>query len=171
MDNRAAPISVKRLNHAVLYVRELGRSIDFYERVLGFEVVARAGDAMAFMRAPGSENHHDLGLARVGDDAPSPPPGAVGLYHLAWEVARIEDVATAYASLQRLDALTGASDHGATKSVYGVDPDGNEFEVMWLVPRAHWAEFENSAPTRRLHLAAELARWGGANGGESAPAV
>ena len=76
---------------------------------------------MAFMRAPASENHHDLGLARVGTDAPSPAPGSVGLYHLAWEVARIEDVAAAYDALQQLGALTGASDHGATKSVYGID--------------------------------------------------
>ncbi len=157
----AATISVRRLNHAVLKVRELDRSVEFYERILGFEVVARAGRTMAFMRAPGSQNHHDLGLARVGADAPTPPPGAVGLYHLAWEAARIEDVATAYDALQQLGALTGASDHGATKSVYGVDPDGNEFEIMWLVPREHWGEYENAAPTRRLDLAAELARWGG----------
>jgi len=161
MDPTNGQATVKRLNHAVLYVRDVERSLVFYHRVLGFNVVARAGGAMAFMRAPGSENHHDLGLARVGDDAPSPPPGAVGLYHLAWEVARIEDVAAAYDTLQQLGALTGASDHGATKSVYGVDPDGNEFEIMWPVPRDKWGEYENAAPTRRLDLAAELARWGG----------
>ena len=159
--DKAMAISVKRLNHAVLKVRDLERSVEFYQRILGFEVVARAGRTMAFMRAPGSENHHDLGLARLGADAPSPPQGAVGLYHLAWEVARIEDVATAYETLQQLGALTGASDHGATKSVYGVDPDGNEFEIMWPVPRDKWGEYENAAPTRRLDLAAEVARWGG----------
>jgi catechol-2,3-dioxygenase len=161
MDPTISQGAVKRLNHAVLKVRDLERSVDFYVRILGLEVIARAGRTMAFLRAPNSENHHDLGLARVGDDAPSAPPGAVGLYHLAWEVARIEDVATAYAALQQLGALTGASDHGATKSVYGVDPDGNEFEIMWPVPHEHWGEYENAAPTRRLDLATELARWGG----------
>jgi catechol-2,3-dioxygenase len=153
-------LSVRRLNHAVLYVRDVERSVAFYENTLGFEVVARAGGMMAFLRASGSENHHDLGLARVGDAAPSPPPGAVGLYHLAWEVDRIEDIAVAHDALVAQNALTGASDHGATKSVYGVDPDGNEFEVMWMVPREHWGEYEHSAPTRRLDLQAELARWG-----------
>jgi catechol-2,3-dioxygenase len=154
-------INIRRLNHAVLYVRELERSVAFYERTLGVQTVARAGSAMAFLRAAGSTNHHDLGLARVGSNAPSPPQGAVGLYHLAWEVDRIEDVAAAHDALVAQNALTGASDHGATKSVYGVDPDGNEFEVMWLVPREHWGEYEHSAPTRRLDLASELRRWGG----------
>ena len=36
--------------------------------------------------------------------------------------------------LRGLGALTGASDHGVSKSLYGRDPDGNEFEVMWEVP-------------------------------------
>jgi catechol-2,3-dioxygenase len=159
----SSTIAVRRLNHAVLYVRDVEQAVAFYERVLGLEVVARAGGAMAFMRAPGSSNHHDLGLARVGANAPSPPPGSVGLYHLAWEVERIDDLAIAFAALQERDALTGASDHGATKSVYGIDPDGNEFEVMWLVPRERWGEFEHSAPTRRLDLPAEIARWGGSS--------
>jgi catechol-2,3-dioxygenase len=152
--------AVRRINHVVLYVRDLERSVAFYEHVFGFEVVARAGKAMAFLRAAGSENHHDLGLAVVGRDAPSPPPGAVGLYHSAWQVDRIEEVAAAYHQLIARDALTGASDHGATKSVYGVDPDGNEFEIMWMVPREHWGEYENAAPTRRLDLDAEVRRWG-----------
>jgi catechol-2,3-dioxygenase len=116
---------------------------------------------MAFLRASGSANHHDLGLAAVGHGAPSPPAGAVGLYHSAWQVDRIEDVADAYRELAGRGALTGASDHGATKSVYGVDPDGNEFEIMWMVPRRHWGEFENAAPTGPLNIEAELARWGG----------
>ena len=50
-------------------------------------------------------------------------------------VPRIEDLAEARVTLARLGALSGQSDHGATKSLYGRDPDGNEFEVMWMVPR------------------------------------
>jgi catechol-2,3-dioxygenase len=152
-------IHVKRLNHAVLYVRDIERSVDFYRDVLGFELVDRWRDRMAFLRARDSENHHDLGLARVGMQAPSPQEGSVGLYHLAWEVGRIQDLPPVLEALQQRGALTGASDHGATKSVYGVDPDGNEFEVMWPVPREHWGEFEKQAVTRPLNLEAELARW------------
>lgn len=156
----SAMAAIRNLNHVVLYVRDLERSTAFYEQVFGFELVARAGRKMAFLRARGSSNHHDLGLAAVGAQAPSPPSGAVGLYHTAWQVDRIEDVAEAYRELAARGALTGASDHGATKSVYGLDPDGNEFEIMWMVPRECWGELENAAPTKALDIEDELRRWG-----------
>ncbi len=152
-------MNVRRLNHAVLRVRDLDRSLAFYAEVLGLELIARSGNAMAFMRAPGSENHHDLGLARVGPNAPPPNERGVGLYHLAWEVDEIEALRETRDALESNGALSGASDHGATKSIYGYDPDGNEFEVMWMVPREHWDEYENAAPTRRLDLDGEIARW------------
>jgi catechol-2,3-dioxygenase len=154
------PIPVKRLNHAVLYVRDVDRSVDFYRQAFGFEVIEQMPGKAAFLRAAGSDNHHDLGLFAVGADAPAAPPGAVGLYHLAWEVASIHDLAGARLTLGRLGALVGQSDHGATKSLYGRDPDGHEFEVMWMVPRGQWGEHEHSAGVAPLDLEAEVARHG-----------
>ncbi|HXG41092.1 MAG TPA: VOC family protein [Candidatus Limnocylindrales bacterium] len=154
-------IPVTRLNHAVLFVRDLEAAVGFYRRVFGFEEIAREFGRMAFLRAKGSENHHDLGLLALGPGAPRPPRGSTGLYHLAWEVPRIEDLAAAAEVLSREGALTGASDHGATKSVYGRDPDGNEFEIMWLVPRAEWGEYERRGIVAPLDLDRELARFGG----------
>lgn len=151
---------ISRLNHAVLYVRDLDVSAEFYRKAFGMKEVARIGDRMAFLRADGGSNHHDLALASVGRDAPSPPPGSVGLYHTAWEVPAIEDLAAMARVLSGLNALTGMSDHGATKSLYGADPDGIEFEVMWLVPREQWGEYENSAVVRPLDLQRELERFG-----------
>ena len=100
----------------------------------------------AFLRMPGSENHHDLGLFGIGADAPPRSPGTVGLYHLAWQVDTIEDLEQARLTLANLDAYTGESSHGATKSVYGVDPDGNEFEVMWMLPRESWGAMATAPP-------------------------
>jgi catechol-2,3-dioxygenase len=151
--------NVTRLNHAVLYVSDVERSADFYKRAFGFEEIAREGGMMAFMRAGGSSNHHDLALMQVGERAPRPQRGSIGLYHLAWEVATIDELAEAVQRLAELNALTGASDHGATKSLYGQDPDGIEFEVMWLVPREDWGEYEHSGITRRLDLQKELGRY------------
>jgi catechol-2,3-dioxygenase len=154
-------IPVRRLNHAVLYVRDLDRSVAFYRDLFGFEEISRAGNVMAFLRAAGSENHHDLGLMAVGPNAPQPPRGATGLYHLAWEVARIEDLASAQADLANAGALVGQSDHGATKSLYGKDPDGNEFEIMWMVPRDQWGDYDRNAVVQPLSIERELARFGG----------
>jgi catechol-2,3-dioxygenase len=154
-------IPVQRLNHAVLYVRNLDRAVEFYRTAFGFEEIAREGGRMAFLRAGGGSNHHDLGLMEVGEGAPSPPRGATGLYHLAWEVPRIEDLAAAESLLAELGALSGRSDHGATKSLYGKDPDGNEFEVMWMVPREQWGEYDRRAVIQPLSMEREVGRHGG----------
>ena len=156
----ATVIPVKRLNHAVLFVRDLDVAVDFYTRAFAFEEIAREGGVMAFLRARGSENHHDLGLLALGADAPHPPRGSTGLYHLAWEVGSLEDLAAARGTLSRLGALVGASDHGATKSLYARDPDGNEFEVMWMLPREDWGEHAESAITQPLDLEAERKKYG-----------
>jgi catechol-2,3-dioxygenase len=150
---------VTKLSHAVLFVSDLERSLPFYEKALGLQhITGRPG--AAFLRAPGSENHHDLALMEVGKQAMVPPQGSVGLYHLAWEVETIEELAEAVESLSDLGALVGASDHGATKSLYAKDPDGIEFEVLYRIPREAWGEWETSVTTRPLDLGAELARFG-----------
>jgi len=152
-------IPVQRLNHAVLYVRDAGRSADFYRSTFGFETVAELPGA-AFLRAAGSSNHHDLGLFSVGPNAPGPEAGRVGLYHLAWQVGSVADLRTARDLLHQVGAYVGESDHGATKSIYGHDPDGNEFEIMWMLPRAEWGEHEHDAVIAPLDLEAEIARHG-----------
>ena len=154
-------IPVTGLNHAVLYVRDATKAADFYARVFGFEVVERAfGGRAVFLRASGGDNHHDLGLFSVGPDAPRAPRGSVGLYHLAWEVPTIDDLASAATALGEAGALGGASDHGVSKSLYGADPDGNEFEIMWRVPREAWGEYEQRGTVMPLDIDAEVRRWG-----------
>ena len=154
-------VNAVRLNHAVLFVADLERSVAFYERAFGLTVMAREPRAnAAFLRLPRSGNHHDLGLFGVGDQPPR-PRGSLGLYHLAWQVDTIEELEEARLTLAELEALTGESSHGATKSVYGRDPDGNEFEVMWMLPRAEWGRYEHEAPVERLDLAREVGTWGG----------
>jgi catechol-2,3-dioxygenase len=155
-------IPVSRLNHAVLFVADAQRSAEFYGRVFGFEVVSTEfGGRAVFMRAAGGDNHHDLGLFSVGPDAPRPPRGSTGLYHLAWEVPAIEDLAAAERLLAEAGALGGASDHVVSKSLYGHDPDGNEFEIMWRVPREAWGEHEHRGAVMPLDIDAEVRRFGG----------
>ncbi len=155
-------VNAVRLNHAVLYVADLERSIAFYQRAFDMQVMAREARAnAAFLRLPRSGNHHDLGLFGLGPAAAPRPARSIGLYHLAWQVDTIEELEQARLTLTKLDAYTGESSHGATKSVYGQDPDGNEFEVMWMLPRANWGDYADTAPIDRLDLPCEVRRWAG----------
>ncbi len=126
---------IHRLNHAVLYVREVERSVAFYTDILGFRHVIGFPGA-AFLQAPGSTNDHDLGLFEIGSAAGPSPAGrsSVGLYHLAWEVDTLAELDRLATELSKAEALVGASDHSTTKSLYAHDPDGLEFEIAWIVP-------------------------------------
>ncbi|MEV0351733.1 VOC family protein [Nonomuraea sp. NPDC050680] len=155
---------VQRLNHAVLYVRDVERSVAFYREALGFEVVMSMPGA-AFLQAAGSTNDHDLGLFQIGERAGQSTAGrsTVGLYHLAWEVDTLDELERVAAKLSELGALAGASDHSTTKALYAHDPDGLEFEVSWLVPASLLTKEVLTARSgiRPLDLAADKERYGG----------
>lgn len=155
---------IHRLNHAVLYVRDVARSKDFYEQVLGFRALSFAPGRAAFLQAGGSTNDHDLGLFEVGAQAaPSAAGhGSVGLYHLGWEVDTLAELARIRDALAQRGALVGASDHSTTKAVYGQDPDGLEFEVCWIVPAELITEEMVGAKMRilPLDLEREIERFG-----------
>ena len=149
---------IKRLNHAVLYVRDAPRVARFYQDVLGFVVTAQMGDRAVFLCAnPNTDNNHDLGLFSIGPDAPEPTRGErVGLYHLAWQVDELPELLQVRDALVQAGALVGVNDHGASLSLYAQDPDGNEFEVFWQVPREEWETRKGG----RLDIEGEMRRRG-----------
>jgi len=158
---------ITRLNHAVLYVRDVQVTRDFYEQVLGFETIIWMPGQGVFFRAPASTNDHDLAAFQIGSGAA--PSGAgrstVGLYHLAWEVDTLDELERIGGLLREHDALVGASDHVTTKSLYARDPDGLEFEVCWVLPASHVTEELRAGAAadprpRPLDLQAEKARYG-----------
>jgi catechol 2,3-dioxygenase len=126
-----------RIGHVVLKVRDLDRSLAFYRDLLGFRVAGEMSNVMIFLTATG-QNHHDLALLRVGDQAPSPVATAVGLYHVAVELADLEALRAAHALLSERGLLRGAADHGVSRSLYTADPDGNEIELYCDAPRDEW---------------------------------
>lgn len=159
---------ITRLNHAVLYVRDVERTVRFYADVLGFRTVMTFPGA-AFLQASGSTNDHDLGVFQIGDGAGASAAGrsTVGLYHLAWEVDSLAELSRLRNALVAANALVGASDHGTTKSLYGQDPDGLEFEIAWVVPAAALDPAALSARTRigHLDLEREIERYGATTAG------
>jgi catechol-2,3-dioxygenase len=143
-------LGIRRLQHLVLWVADVERSVRFYRDVLGFEVGKQHPNA-AFMRIPGSGDDHNLGLFQQPGLRP-PDEGAARMYHAAWEVADLADLARARRALIEARSLVGQSDHGVSLSLYAKDPDGLEFELFWTVPGGA------PAGTRPLDLDAELAR-------------
>jgi catechol-2,3-dioxygenase len=156
---------ITRLNHAVLYVRDVATTREFYENVLGFRTLTFVDGTMAFFQAPGSTNDHDLGTFQIGSSAaPSAAGrGMVGLYHLAWEVDTLAELQRLAGVLSERGALVGASDHFSTKALYAQDPDGIEFELTWVVPAEHLSE-ELAAKSKGrpapLDIPGEIARYG-----------
>jgi catechol 2,3-dioxygenase len=126
-----------RIGHVVLKVRDLDRSLSFYRDLLGFKVVSELSNVMIFLAADG-QNHHDLALLRVGQQAASPVPTAVGLYHVAIQLSDWAAVRTAHTLLTERGLLRGAVDHGVSRSLYTADPDGNEIELYCDAPRSEW---------------------------------
>jgi catechol-2,3-dioxygenase len=145
-------IGLRRLQHLVLWVSDVERSVRFYRDVLGFEVKSQSPRA-AFLRIPGSPDDHHLGLFEqtgVG----GPDERVARMYHSAWEVGELTDLVRARERLTETGALVGSSDHGVSLSLYAKDPDGLEFEVFWTVPDGR------PGPTRALDLEGELGRRG-----------
>ena len=114
----------------------------------------------AFLRIKGSDNHHDLGLIQIRTETKSRTVSP-GLYHLAWQVATVEELQLAKTVLTAHNSYHGEANHGATLSIYGYDPDGIDFEIMWMLPRDSWGAYENMAVVDYLNLDEALAKWSG----------
>jgi catechol-2,3-dioxygenase len=154
-------VAIRRLNHAVLYVNGLERTVEFYRNTLGFEVRVEIPGRAAFLRAPDSANDHDLGLFEIGAGRAPDRPENPGLYHLAWEVGTLEDLVQVRARLAEAGALVGESDHRVSKSLYAKDPSGIEFEVMWRVPARDWdTEIAKGLMPAPIDWDETIARWG-----------
>ena len=145
-------IGLTRLQHLVLWVSNVERSVRFYCDVLGFAVTKRYPSA-AFLKIPGTADDHNLGLFEQAG-ASAPDDRAARMSHSAWEVGELTDLARARQKLIEARSLVGQSDHGVSLSLYAKDPDGLEFEIFWTVPGG------TPAGTRPLDLEAELARRG-----------
>ncbi len=136
-------ISPTRLGHIVLRVRNLDRSEEFYSGILGLEVKGRHEDKMVFLRS-NPDVDHDLALVAIGDQAPGPEANRVGLYHFAYEFGSIDELRTAYRLVvDNSINIAGYGDHGDTKGLYILDPDGNEVELYALVPGSESLSLES----------------------------
>jgi catechol 2,3-dioxygenase len=135
------------IGHVHLKVSDLDRALEFYNGVLGFEVMLRMGDDAAFISAGGY--HHHIGLNTWESRGAGPPPrNSTGLYHTA---IRYPDRKALADALRRvLDAgvaVDGASDHGVSEAIYLRDPDQNGVELYRDRPKEEWPRNEDGSFT------------------------
>lgn len=154
------PIPGMRIGHVHLKVSDLERAMDFYTRILGFEVTQRYGTQAAFLSADGY--HHHVGLNTwESRGAPAPPTRATGLYHLAILYPDRDALAEALRRVLREGIpLDGAADHGVSEAVYLRDPDGNGVELYIDRPPDQWPRQSDGSlamDTRPLDLSSLLA--------------
>lgn len=151
------PGQVQELGHIVLYVRDLARSVEFYQNVLGWPLISPKVPGMPAAAFSGGRTHHELLLIEVGPTAAPIPAGRrVGMYHFGLKVGDSDDELRA--ALERLVAadvpVLGATDHHVTHSLYIADPDGNEIELYIDVAGVDWRSDPSAlfAPARALSL-------------------
>ena len=130
------------LGHVNIFVRNVERSRQWYADVLGLHTYGHRPGRAAFLGAD-LEQSHEIALVQVGDDAPGPQKGQVGLNHLAWMVPSLDDLKEAYQRLKDKGVpIERVTDHGVSIGVYFRDPDGNGLEVSYELPRSEWPRQE-----------------------------
>ena len=127
-----------RIGHVHLKVADLDRALSFYCDILGFELMERSGNEVAFVSAGGYHHHIALNTWESAGGAP-PPAGSTGLYHLAILYPTRAALGDALRRVLAAGiALDGASDHGVSEALYLRDFDQNGVELYRDKPREEW---------------------------------
>lgn len=127
-----------RIGHVHLKVTDLQKSLDFYQGLLGFELISTYGKDSAFISAGGY--HHHIGLNTWQSKGGKPAPkNTAGLFHTAILLPTRRDLAVLLKRLLDVNyPLTGAADHGVSEAIYLDDPDENGVELYWDRPKKDW---------------------------------
>lgn len=121
-----------KTGHVALNVTDLNRSIEFYEALFDFDVLARSDDDRAWALL-GNEGVLSIALWQQSDGQFA--TGLPGLHHLSFEVSSVDAVREAERTLKRLGvefAYDGIVAHGEGAPSGGVffnDPDGVRLEI------------------------------------------
>ena len=128
----------KNLGHVVMRVRDMDRSLDFYTQVMGLTIMERSSSGTVFMSAD-TEKSHELAIRAIGIDSNGRDHSVIGQAHMAWQMESFEDLQESYFRLKENDVrIIRIGDHGVSLGVYILDPDDNEIEVYYELPKSDW---------------------------------
>ena len=131
------------LGHVNICVRDVERSRQWYADVLGLHTYDFMPGRAAFMSADLNQSH-EVALIQAREGAPGLQAGQIGLNHMAWMMASLDDLKVMYQRLQEHDVpIDHVSDHGLSIGIYFHDPDGNGIEVSYELPRSEWHRHED----------------------------
>ena len=120
----------KEIGHIVLNVTDVKRSTEFYRDVVGFQVSRYRPDGTGAFLTCGVV-HHNLALFKAPEGARPIEKGAIGLNHFAFKIGGYTALQEAHKRLIEVGAtIDHIVDHGMTRSVYFLDPDGIEMELF-----------------------------------------
>src|SRR5262245_44549433 len=124
------PSVPKEIGHLVLNVTDVAQSTAFYRDVVGFQVSRFRPDGSGAFLTCGIV-HHNLALFKAPADAQPLQRGQIGLNHFAFKVESYTALQEAHKRLVAANAtIDHIVDHGMTRSVYFLDPDGIEMELF-----------------------------------------
>lgn len=129
-----------RIGTVRLQVADLERSLDFYQRVIGFRLVARGqagGRRVAKLGAEGSDEVL-LELIEKPGARPARRNGRLGIYHFAVLLPSRGDLGRFLKHAHGEGVRVGQADHLYSEATYLTDPDGIEIEVYRDRPRNEW---------------------------------
>jgi catechol 2,3-dioxygenase len=133
----------KKLGHVNIFVRNAERARDWYVDLLGLHTYGFTPGRAAFLTSD-LGNSHEVALIEVGENAPGPQRGQVGLNHMAWYMESLEDLKELYYRIkERNIPIERVSDHGHAIGIYIHDPDGNGIEVSYEMPASQWGHDES----------------------------
>jgi catechol 2,3-dioxygenase-like lactoylglutathione lyase family enzyme len=121
-------MKLQGIDHVALAVRDLERSIRWYQEVLGLE--RRYDDVWGAVPAFLGAGATAIALFPVAGENPQPPPGrdVIAMRHLAFRVDR-ENFTRARVELERRGIAVEFEDHEISHSIYFADPDGHQLEI------------------------------------------
>ena len=116
------------LDHIALAVRDVERSVAWYQEMLGLE--RRFEEVWGSYPAVVGVGTTSLALFPVQSENPAPPPGrgVLAMRHFAFRVDKV-NFAAAIKAMEERGQVVEFQDHVVARSIYFFDPDGHQIEV------------------------------------------